>query len=107
MNWRQFRKDVQTDLYKFELSSLHARINCVEWLLHISYRLYLKTLSTRIRGENQLILEAKKKEVQSKFREELGLLVDKAKQGSGATNDGNTARILFFEFSKKLLPLLA
>lgn len=92
------RRHVQTDLYKFGLSPLHARINCMECLLHIAYRQDLKTWS--VRGDNKNILEAKKKEIQSKFRAELGLLIDKVKQGPGTTNDGNTSR-KFFEFPDK------
>lgn len=93
------KKEVSTDLYKFGISSLHARINCMECLLHIAYRQNLKTWS--VRGEeNKRILEEKKKEIQTKFRKETGLLIDVVKQGSGTTNDGNTAR-KFFEFPEK------
>ena len=42
---------------------------------------------------------AKKKSVQDKFRQHLGLLIDTPKQGFGSTNDGNTAR-RFFENPK-------
>ncbi|EFN71146.1 hypothetical protein EAG_06093, partial [Camponotus floridanus] len=33
--------------------------------------------------------------IQQEFRKELGLLLDIVKQGSGSTNDGNTARRFF------------
>lgn len=38
-----------------------------------------------------------KKRIQQEFRKELGLLIDIVKQGSGTTNDGNTARRFFSE----------
>ena len=44
--------------------------------------------------------KTEKKNIQNKFKEELNLLIDIVKQGSGTTNDGNTAR-KFFEFPNK------
>lgn len=82
------------EMLEFGLSSLHARINVMECLLHISYRLDIKKWA--IRGEeDQNIRDAKKKIVQDRFRTELGLLIDVVKQGHGTTNDGNTARRFF------------
>ncbi|KAL0832212.1 hypothetical protein ABMA28_001664 [Loxostege sticticalis] len=78
-------KTVCSDTYEFGLSSLHARINCMECLLHIAYRLDFKQ---------------RKQSVQQKFKDELNLLIDIVKQGSGTTNDGNTAR-KFFESPNK------
>ena len=37
----------------------------------------------------------KKKEIQDKFKAKLGLDIDVVKDGSGNTNDGNTARRFF------------
>ena len=37
--------------------------------------------------------------VQKRFREELGLIIDKPRQVSGNTNDGNTARRFFYNAS--------
>lgn len=87
------------DMLEFGISSLHARINVMECLLHISYRLEIKKWS--IKGkEDQNVRDAKKKTVQDRFKSELGLLIDVVKQGHGTTNDGNTAR-RFFEDPEK------
>ena len=40
-------------------------------------------------------MEAKKREVQERFKRQTGLLIDIVKQGHGTTNDGNTARRFF------------
>ena len=45
-------------------------------------------------------VEKRKRAIQQEFRSESGLLLDVAKQGSGTTNDGNTAR-RFFEVPVK------
>lgn len=83
-----------TGLYEYGLSSLHARINTMECLLHISYRLDFKKWAAR--GKDlQEKMATRKKIVQDKFKEELNLLIDVVKQGSGTTNDGNTARKFF------------
>ena len=45
--------------------------------------------------------EARKKKksyVQRRFREELGLRIDRPRQGTGSSNDGNTARRFFQNF---------
>lgn len=80
--------------FHYGLSTLHAHIRFFECILHIAYRLDIKTW--QIRGaENKAACEKKKQEIISKFREETGLLIDTVKQGSGNTNDGNTARRFF------------
>ncbi|KAL4718078.1 hypothetical protein ACJJTC_019477 [Scirpophaga incertulas] len=87
-------KKNSADMLAFGLSSLHAHINIMECLLHISYRLDLKKWSVRGKAEQEL-KDAKKKIIQDRFRSELGLLLDVVKQGHGTTNDGNTARRFF------------
>ncbi|CAH1983782.1 unnamed protein product [Acanthoscelides obtectus] len=65
-----------------------------ECLLHIGYRLPIK--SWQVRGpEDKAIVEANKKRIQAEFRAKLSLIVDKPKPGYGSSNDGNTARIFF------------
>lgn len=93
------KRPVSVDLYKFGLSTLHARINTMECLLHIAYRLDLKKWA--VRGDNdKAVFQARKKVIQDRCKAELNLLIDIVKQGSGTTNDGNTAR-RFFEFPEK------
>ncbi|XP_026315853.1 uncharacterized protein LOC113227183 [Hyposmocoma kahamanoa] len=71
----------------------------MECLLHIVYRLDFKQWAARS-NEHKEMLQTRKKLIQNKFKDELNLLIDIVKQGSGTTNDGNTAR-KFFEFPKK------
>ena len=71
----------------------------MECLLHIAYRLDFKQWAARS-NEHKEMLQNRKKNIQNKFKEELNLLIDIVKQGSGTTNDGNTAR-KFFEFPNK------
>lgn len=77
----------------------HSWIRFFECILHISYRLEIKSWQAR-GAENKNKVAEKKKEVQEKFRSELGLLVDMPKQQTGNTNDGNSAR-KFFRNSEK------
>lgn len=70
----------------------------MECLLHIAYRLEIK--SWQVRGsENKCNVQRRKTIIQEKFRSEMGLLVDMPKQSCGNTNDGNTAR-RFLEIQK-------
>lgn len=82
------------DAFKYGLSTLHAWIRCMEMILHISYNLGFEKWSATT-PENKKIKEEKKKHVQTRFRELLGLHIDKPRQGSGNSNDGNTARRFF------------
>ncbi|PZC72274.1 hypothetical protein B5X24_HaOG211652 [Helicoverpa armigera] len=68
------------EMLKFGLSSLHARINVMGCLLNISYKLDIKKSSVRGK-EEQNVRDAKKKIVQDRFKNELGLLIDVVKQG--------------------------
>lgn len=88
------QKQVESDHYKFGVSSLHAWIQSMEYILHISYNLEIKKWSVRNIQEKTARLERKRK-IQQEFRNKLGLLVDFVKQGVGTINDGNTARSFF------------
>lgn len=87
-------RNVNKDTYNFSISSLHARIRCMEFLLHVSYNLSFKQWNTRDANTKQQHDEAKKR-IQEQFKKDLALHVDVMKQGSGLTNDGNTARRFF------------
>ena len=64
-------------------------------MLHISYRLEIKKWQAR-GEEDQRKVQNKKQAIQDLLKNEMGLLVDKAKPGgSGTSNDGNTARRFF------------
>lgn len=80
--------------FKYELSTLHAWIRFMECILHISYRLSFCKWAVKEPKDN-LAMEEAKKNIQKKFRKQMALYVDTPKQGSGSTNDGNTARRFF------------
>lgn len=86
-------KTKNSEMYKFGLSVLHAYIRFFECFLHISYRLEIK--SWKVTKNNKQALEYRKKLIQNKFRDKIGLIVDVPKSGYGTTNDGNTARRFF------------
>lgn len=79
----------------FGLSVLHARIRIFESLIHLAYKLPVKKYRER-KTEAEKALEAQKKaEIQERFRNETGLLIDMPKANFGNTNDGNTSRRFF------------
>lgn len=82
------------DTFKFGLSTLHAWIRCMELILHISYNLSFQKWSATTE-EHKRAKQIKKQSVQERFRTELGLIIDKPRQVSGNSNDGNTARRFF------------
>nr|XP_012152960.1 PREDICTED: uncharacterized protein LOC105664170 [Megachile rotundata] len=84
---------INIDFYQYGISNLHAWIRCMECILHISYRLEIK--KWRIRNTDKVHYEERKKIIQKKLKEELHILVDIPKPGSGTTNTGNMARIFF------------
>ena len=89
------QKTPKVENFRFGLSPLHLWIRCFECLLHIAYKLPFK--SWQLRGdENKKALEERKKDLQTKFKQTMGLLVDKPKPGYGSTNDGNTAKRFFY-----------
>ncbi|XP_036148284.1 uncharacterized protein LOC118647442 [Monomorium pharaonis] len=77
----------------FGISPLHCLIRYFECLIHIAYRIPLK--KWRITGIDKIEFEKQKKCIQDQLRQRLGLIVDMPKQGSGNTNDGNSARRFF------------
>lgn len=83
------------DAFQYGLSTLHAWIRCMDMILHISYNLEFKKWSASTEDQKR-VKQEKKQTVQKRFREELGLHIDKPRHGSGNSNDGNTARRFFF-----------
>lgn len=88
------QKNINESFLSLGISPLHAWIRFLECVLHISYKLDIKTWQAR-GAENKKKVAEKKKYIQQKFKEELGLLIDMPKQQTGNTNDGNTARKFF------------
>lgn len=79
----------------YGISPLHAWIRFFEFVLKIYYKLQLEKWQTRDKEERDMIT-CRKQELQQLFLTQMGLHVDKPKQnGSGNTNDGNTARRAF------------
>lgn len=89
-----YKKEIKEEYYKYGMSTLHAWIRCFECLLHISYNQQFKSWSARSESEKE-IKNATKKKIQAEFRRQMGLNVDIVTQGTGTSNDGNTARRFF------------
>jgi hypothetical protein len=72
----------------------------LEYIIHIAYRIELRTW--QVRGEAQKItFRQRKLEIQKRFWEQMGLNIDKPKaNGLGTTNDGNTSRRAFNQTEK-------
>jgi hypothetical protein len=87
------KKEICDDNLQFGISSLHAWIRCMECCLKLSYKLDIKKWQTRKCDKDN------KKNVQQGFKERLGLIIDEPKQGYGSSNDGNTARRFFSNYS--------
>lgn len=66
----------------------------MELIVHLSYNLGFEKWSATT-ADNKYLKKQNKAYVQRRFREELGLNIDKPKQVSGNTNDGNAARRFF------------
>jgi len=86
-------RDVNVAAYRYCLPILHSWIRGMECMLHISYRLGFQKWTVKDKEDKEL-LETTKKRIQFELKKELGLIVDVPKQGSGTSNDGNTARTL-------------
>lgn len=87
-------RSVKTGTYDFGLSTLHAWIRFMEWLLHVAYRLDFKTWQVKM--EHRQAFQIRKKAIQKGIKERLGLNIDQPRQGGkGNSNDGNTARRFF------------
>lgn len=96
------QKPPKTAAYKFGLSTLHAWIRNMEWVLHLSYKVLanVRKYNEKLTTEEKAMIQAKKNEVIDGIKEALGILVDSVKQSAGNTNDGNTARKFFQNWNK-------
>lgn len=91
------------DNLQYGISPLHAWIRFLEFCLHLGYRNVDGLRCWRVQGtEKQAILDARKRNIVSTIKQEMGLLIDMPKQGgAGTTNDGNTARRVFSDKWRK------
>lgn len=87
-------RTVKTKTLDFGLSVLHGWIRMFECLLHVAYKIPIKKWQARGK-EDQSIVSQRKAEIQKKFKERCGLIVDKPKPGFGNSNDGNTTSRFF------------
>lgn len=86
-------------IYEFGLSPLHAKIRFMEYILNISYNLSFKKWAATKKNGFDIEKKQNKLRIQKEFRERLGIYIDVVKQGSGNTNDGNTARRFFENYN--------
>jgi len=78
---------------KLEMSTLHARIRFMEYILHLSYNISFK--SWRTSETTRPIKKEIKKRIQNQFKERVGIQVNIVKQRTGTANNGNTSRRFF------------
>lgn len=92
-------KENKREHYSFGLSTLHCWIRCFECFLHISYRLDVKKWQIKDASDKTSVKQ-RKLHIHNRFKEDMGLIVDRPKSGFGSTNDGNTARRFFANAEK-------
>lgn len=90
---------IDIEALEFGLSILHARIRLFESVLHLSYKIELKKWQVRSDSDKAKVKE-RKANIQLRFRNETGLIVDVPKAGFGNSNDGNTSRRFFADPQK-------
>lgn len=98
-NKLDYTREVNFAAFEFGISVLHARIRIFECILHLAYKLQVQKYRERKSKEEKDLEEQTKKEIQRRFRNETGLIIDMPKSNFGNTNDGNTSR-RFFEDPK-------
>lgn len=89
------QRTADESFYEFGLSPLHAKIRFMEFVLHLGYNMEFKEWTAPKKGGHADTKKTTKESIQKEFRKQLNLWIDVVEQGSGTTNDGNTARTLF------------
>lgn len=89
-------RPIKSEYVSFGISVLHAWIRSFESLLHLSYKLPVR--NWRVSKTNKELIDETKKDIQTRFKNKLSLIVDKPKPGFGNSNDGNVARKFFQNF---------
>lgn len=70
---------INEDNSKYGLSYLHLWIKFLEWILHISYKLNFAETTKRLSEKQNKLVSQRKKYIQKRFWNEMGLKVDKIK----------------------------
>lgn len=88
-------KEINLKAIQFGLSVLHARIGLFKSVLHLAYKLPNQKYRVRKSDAERQLMKDRKLEIQEKFYNETGLLVDMPKADFGSTNDRNTCGEFF------------
>lgn len=97
-----YKKEAKKEAYSYGLSTLHAWIRNLEWVLHLSYKVLAKVekYNEKLSNQEKEEIKKKKKEVIDGIRTALNILVDSVTVSAGNTNNGNTARKFFQNYNK-------
>ncbi|KAE8738444.1 hypothetical protein FOCC_FOCC016076 [Frankliniella occidentalis] len=96
MNDLSTQRTTDPSTLDFRISPLHARLRCFELLLKVGQKIDVSMWKVPTKEVDlKIIVEAKKKVIQERFKKEMALIVDVPKPGGGTSNDGNTARRSF------------
>lgn len=92
-------KRIKTANLQYGLTTMHAWIKFLEYVLHISYKLeFKKTIIRNKTPEQQKALLERQRRIQKELHEKLGIRVDKVIQGKGTSNTGNVSRTFFTNY---------
>ena len=83
---------------RHDVSTFHAWIKILEYMLHISYKMPIMKWQARTEDEKNIV-KLRKVEVRAEFRKRVGLVIDQPRVGgAGTPNHGNTAMRFFQQY---------
>lgn len=94
INKLNVKKIEKVENFQYGFSTLHAWIRFMECILHLAYHLPFRKWSAR-NDEDKATMKETKIRIQEQFRKKMALYVNVPKQGTGTSNNGNTARRFF------------
>ncbi|KAE8738514.1 hypothetical protein FOCC_FOCC016005 [Frankliniella occidentalis] len=106
MNDLSIQRTTDQSTLDFGISPLHARLRSFELLFKVGQKIDVSMWKVPTKEVDlKITVEAKRKIIQTKFKEEMALIVEVSKPGGGTSNDGNTAR-RFFKAQKQSAAIL-
>lgn len=94
INKLNVKKKDKIESYQYGISTLHAWIRFMECILHLAYHLPFRKWSAR-NDEDKKLMKQTKLRIQEQFRKKVLYYIDVLNQGTGTSNNGNTARRFF------------
>lgn len=97
---------LRPETYIHGLPPVHTRMRLFVTLMNVACKLHVDPSKSQARGDDKIIAQERKKEIQKEFREKLNLRVEEPRASGGTSTTGKVARLALEKYHKETAEIL-